>query len=340
MKIKRFPKPSLSPQQADGVLRSASGRKSLIVNTREKAVDFSRFSPNQDNPKGLVISDDVAKLQGIKSNLTIKEFFSLFPLTLKGLCKNPLIVIPTVIFWIFLEILSRFSVFMNHRISNTIAITSWAILYVLISLFVMSFILVGIIGIAKKSMKEKSGLKDFIMYSKKFGLKNFLVMLIIVIISIISWAMAHYGALFIGRALSLSINTATTLFKALYVAGLVGIVIFISFTSFYLVIFDLKIYESFRRSMKLVKREYLYALAISLALYFIHYLLNNIPLVVGDIIEYVVIVPLFVLFVTRFIIVEENIESFEKPSKNFQNSLRRTLKEEGNLDYSKSSIRK
>ncbi|MDO8460469.1 MAG: alanine--tRNA ligase [Nanoarchaeota archaeon] len=47
--IKRFPKPSLSPQQADGVLRSASGRKSLIVK-----------------------SDDVAKLWGIKPNLTIK----------------------------------------------------------------------------------------------------------------------------------------------------------------------------------------------------------------------------------------------------------------------------
>jgi predicted RNase H-like HicB family nuclease len=30
-KIKRFPKPSLSPQQADGVLRSASRRKSLTL---------------------------------------------------------------------------------------------------------------------------------------------------------------------------------------------------------------------------------------------------------------------------------------------------------------------
>ncbi|MDO8460539.1 MAG: hypothetical protein Q7S74_05495 [Nanoarchaeota archaeon] len=49
-KIKRFPKPSLSPQQADGVLRSASGRKSLIVK-----------------------SDDVAKLRGIKPNLTINR---------------------------------------------------------------------------------------------------------------------------------------------------------------------------------------------------------------------------------------------------------------------------
>ncbi|MDO8460088.1 MAG: hypothetical protein Q7S74_03195 [Nanoarchaeota archaeon] len=49
-RVKRFPKPSLSPQQADGVLRSASGRKSLIVK-----------------------SDDVAKLRGIKPNLTIKR---------------------------------------------------------------------------------------------------------------------------------------------------------------------------------------------------------------------------------------------------------------------------
>ncbi|MDO8460532.1 MAG: leucine--tRNA ligase [Nanoarchaeota archaeon] len=37
--------------------------------------------------------------------------------------------------------------------------------------------------------------------------------------------------------------------------------------------------------------------------------------------------------------VVEYIENFEKPSQNFQNSLRRTLKEGKNIDYSKSSIR-
>ncbi len=35
--IKRFPKPSLSPQQADGVLRSASRRKSLTSNWAQQA---------------------------------------------------------------------------------------------------------------------------------------------------------------------------------------------------------------------------------------------------------------------------------------------------------------
>ncbi|MDO8460434.1 MAG: hypothetical protein Q7S74_04955 [Nanoarchaeota archaeon] len=48
--IKRFPKPSLSPQQADGVFRSVSRRKSLIAK-----------------------SDDAAELRGIKPNLAIKK---------------------------------------------------------------------------------------------------------------------------------------------------------------------------------------------------------------------------------------------------------------------------
>ncbi|MDO8459918.1 MAG: nucleotidyltransferase domain-containing protein [Nanoarchaeota archaeon] len=50
MNIKRFPKPSLSPQQADGVFRSVSRRKSLIAK-----------------------SDDAAELRGIKPNLAIKR---------------------------------------------------------------------------------------------------------------------------------------------------------------------------------------------------------------------------------------------------------------------------
>src|SRR3989344_2183738 len=50
MQIKRFSNPSLSPQQADGVLRSASRQESLIAK-----------------------SDDVAEPQGIKPNLAIKK---------------------------------------------------------------------------------------------------------------------------------------------------------------------------------------------------------------------------------------------------------------------------
>ena len=38
--IERFPKPSLSPQQADGVLRSASRRKSLISNWAQQAAGY------------------------------------------------------------------------------------------------------------------------------------------------------------------------------------------------------------------------------------------------------------------------------------------------------------
>ena len=52
MDIKRFPKPSLSPQQAGRVFRSVSRRKSLIAK-----------------------SNDAAELQGIKPNLAIKEVF-------------------------------------------------------------------------------------------------------------------------------------------------------------------------------------------------------------------------------------------------------------------------
>ena len=55
MEIKRSPKISLSSQQADWVLRSASMWKSLIAK-----------------------SDDMSELQGIKSNLTIKKFISNF----------------------------------------------------------------------------------------------------------------------------------------------------------------------------------------------------------------------------------------------------------------------
>ena len=66
MVIKRFPKPSLSPQQADEVLHSASRRKSLTLRTK-----FLR--PQSPSDFEVAKSDDAAKLRGIKPNLAIKE---------------------------------------------------------------------------------------------------------------------------------------------------------------------------------------------------------------------------------------------------------------------------
>ena len=67
LRIKRFPKPSLSSQQADGVLRSASRRK------RQESLILER--PKNSTPEFLVSiiakSDDAAELRGIKPNLAI-----------------------------------------------------------------------------------------------------------------------------------------------------------------------------------------------------------------------------------------------------------------------------
>ena len=68
---------------------------------------------------------------------------------------------------------------------------------------------------------------------------------------------------------------------------------------------DLKLKEGIMRSIKLVKKEYPATLMMSVILFVAFYISKNIPGKIGEILEFTVILPFFVIILTRFVMVFE-----------------------------------
>jgi hypothetical protein len=231
-----------------------------------------------------------------------KEFFNLFGQSLKEMLKNPIVVIPGLVLWAFLFGFSKLSFVVNHRLQNTITITSWLGFFFLVSLCAMSFVFSGLIGMSKKGVKEKIGSRDFFKSAGKHGLRNFIVLLFLSAVSALIGQIAYYGAFYIGRFLKLGVTPALAVFILIYLAGLLGVLIFFSFSNFCLVVNDLGIIKGVRSSIKLVKKEYLAALSMSVILFVVLFLFNKISGKIAEIVEYGVLLPYFAIVLTRFVI--------------------------------------
>ena len=117
---------------------------------------------------------------------------------------------------------------------------------------------------------------------------------------------ATRGAFYIGKSFNLAINSAQVIFVLIYFIGLVGLLIFVTFASPLLIIKDLKFKDSIKSSIKLVKKEYLATLGLSTILFILFFLINKIPGIIGEILEYAVIVPYLSIILTRFVIISED----------------------------------
>jgi membrane protease YdiL (CAAX protease family) len=134
---------------------------------------------------------------------------------------------------------------------------------------------------------------------------------LIIIYNIIRLA-AQYSAFYIGKALALSLAYAQALFVAVYFIGLIGIAIFLTFSSFYIVFKGTSIITSIKNSISLVKKNYLSTLTIILIFFIIITLLDSYlayPIFniisVGELIKTLFIYPLFFLVLARFLLTEE-----------------------------------
>lgn len=220
----------------------------------------------------------------------------------KDFYKNPIIVFPAIFLWVFIIVFSRLSVGVNYRLSNGIAIAVWLVLFSIVTLIVISFVFSGLIGMCKSVINHRGDLRDFLSNSRRFWFRNFQIMLLVVVVSIVIGKTAHYGALFFGRAFGLPVSAAQVLFVLIYFTGLVGVLMFLSFSSFYLVIYDLKVKESVLKSVGLVGREYLGVLSMSVMFFVLFFLLGRVEGIVGEVIEYVLVVPFLSVFLTRFVL--------------------------------------
>ena len=129
-----------------------------------------------------------------------------------------------------------------------------------------------------------------------------MIILIIVALSVLVRMGAHYGSFYLGKALELNIGAAQFLFVLLYFIGLVGILIWFSFSSFFLVYENKGVKGSIKMSFGFVRRNYLDTLVLSVALFVILFFVNKIQGNLGNAIEYILLIPYFVLVIGRFVL--------------------------------------
>ncbi len=217
--------------------------------------------------------------------------------------NHPLILVPSVVLWTFLILISKISLKVTRLIENPVSIHAWFIIVSFATVFIISLIAAGLIGISESIIRQrKASVSQFLTYTRKFGLRNFVVFIMLTIAGVPVWAVAHYGAFFLGKSFNLGLSSAQTLFILLYFLGIAGFLIFFIFASFYLVIENTSLKKSFVLSWRLVSREYPLVLSTTIIFSILLFFIDKIQGLGGDLILYGILVPIVSLFLTRFVI--------------------------------------
>ncbi len=218
--------------------------------------------------------------------------------------KNIIVVIPSFILFVFFIIFSWISIEVNYKLSDKTLLILWLVFFSIVSLFFVSFFLSGLIGICSEIVRRKKiKMDDFLKYSAKFCFNNFIMIAIILIVYNIMRYLVHNLALIIGQSLNLSLGIAQGFFFILYFAGLAGIIIFLTFSSFYLITKNKSIWQSIKSSALLVKKRYIYTLSIIIVFFVINGLLELLKnVLIIELINALFIVPYLALVLTRFVL--------------------------------------
>lgn len=244
----------------------------------------------------------------------MSKITSFFSKSFYDYLENLRLTIPLICLLIFFYILSYFSVYLNHKLLSSLALTVWLVIFSLISILAVSYVSCGLIGMSKEIISKKRS-PAFFKYSKKFFLRNFVIILIIILIYNTIRLVSFYSAYYIGKSLTLSVENAQILFTSIYFIGLAGLAIFFTFSNFYLVIKDYSIIKSIKRSFSLVKKEYLNTLTIILIFFvlisfidtYINYSVLNI-ISVGELIKTLFVYPILFLVLSRFFVSKQGIK--------------------------------
>ena len=223
-------------------------------------------------------------------------------------------MLPTIFAMIFLTLFSFLYSKLGKLIvsQNSIIPILFLIIFVLINLLVLSYIFSGLINLCLiiSNNNQKAGLSDIFKAANKYWLKNFVIIIIIYLCYNIIRIIATYGVSYFGKSLSLSVESAKFIFFFVYFAGLIGLLIFFTFSNFFLILENLGIIKSIKKSAIFVTRNYLSVLAISVIFYVIFRLIGFFDLIyassafsISEIISSIIIYPYLALVLSRFLIV-------------------------------------
>jgi len=231
------------------------------------------------------------------------NLINIFKKSFSDFGKNLIITFPTILLFIFLILFSNISVEINNLLNTNILLTIWLVIFSLISLAVIAFFFSGLIGMAYESVRKETKIGDMWSYSRRLWFKNFLIIFAVLIVYNVLRYLAHKIALLVGYSLNLEANAATGVFFVLYVAGLMGVIIFLTFSSFYLVIKNKGVWVSIKESARLVKGEYLGTLSIILVFFVVNGALSLWDQdAIVEVINTLFIIPYMALVLTRFVL--------------------------------------
>lgn len=230
--------------------------------------------------------------------MKLRDYFHMYSEAARDFYRNPWVIIPGAILWAFILALGRVSVEVNYKLTTTLGLSIWLIIFYLLIMIGMGFIFSGLIGMAK----EKKGLEVFLRNGKRFWWRNFLVLLVVSVVSLVLGRIVHVVVFYFGKAVGLGTVAATVIFGLLYFASLVGIVIFLMFGSFCVVVFEVGVLEGLKKSVEIVKKNYFLSLDIAVFFFVLLFVLNLFTGVLLDALEYLIVVPYLALVLTRFVL--------------------------------------
>lgn len=234
----------------------------------------------------------------------------MFKESAKDLFSNSLLFLFGFMIFVYITVLSNISVFVNRRLTNSFTMTGWFIIFILVLFAGMSYIFSGMLGFSKRILEYKAEWSDFVSYANRFWWRNFFIILLLGGTGILIGRIAHVLSFVAGKSLGFDLLAAQAFFIIIYFAGLVGGLIFLTYSNFFLVIKNLSFNRSIRHSARFVSAHYPQTLALSVIMFVVFFVLSWLAGVFGDLIEYTLLIPFFILVLMRFIILSRH--SFEE----------------------------
>jgi hypothetical protein len=235
--------------------------------------------------------------------MNAKEFIEIFREGIKDLFRGWKIIIPSLFLWGVIYLISRFGGNLAYRLQTTVSNIAWTGIAWVVSLVVMSYFFSGMIGMAFGIVRGKKN--SFFKNSNKFWFRNLVILIIIGVMFniLINGSLFIFSKAMIWLSQSFTISVFGFKFISIIISfiWLASVLIFLTFSSFFLIKDDLKVVESFKRSKNFVKKNYLGTLSLSVVLFVVFYLIARVGGIYGNILEYGILLPLIVLIFVRFV---------------------------------------
>ncbi|MBX4212616.1 hypothetical protein KW787_04150 [Candidatus Pacearchaeota archaeon] len=229
----------------------------------------------------------------------IKKFFHVLYSSLQDLVKSPIIVVLSLLLFAAFSFLSFVSTKIILAQGNSSNVIFWIVGFALIVLYIGSFFLSLMIGISRDIVERRKRKLSYFSYTSK----NFIVILFVLLLGRILYAISNAVAVL---AIPLLHEYSIGVLFLLIAVSLLGVLIFFTFSSFYLVIKDTSLKGAFRQSMSFVKRNYLSVLSLLIIFFIIYAILNEAiaakSTLAAEIIHWLIVFPYFILVLTRFVV--------------------------------------